>query len=65
MTLKNEEIDLWEYWTLKDVYQRLPFFIEKVYKKNRLHSSLKYLLPDEFEAMVLQTNNPLYPCPSC
>jgi len=63
-TLKSEEIDLWEYRTLEDVYQRLPFFIENVYNKKRLHSSLDYLPPDEFEAMVIQTNNLLHPCPS-
>jgi len=27
-TLKSEEIDLWEYRTPDEVYQRLPFFIE-------------------------------------
>jgi len=32
-TLKSEEIDLWEYRTLEDVHQRLPFFIEEVYNK--------------------------------
>ncbi len=63
-TLKSEEIDIWEYRTLEDVRQRLPFFIEEVYNKKRLHSSLGYLPIDEFEAMVIQTNKPLYPCPS-
>jgi len=63
-TLKSEEIDLWEYRTLEDVYHRLPFFIEEVYNKKRLHSSLGYLPTNEFEAKVIGTNNPLHPCPS-
>jgi transposase InsO family protein len=63
-TLKSEEIDLWEYRTMQDVYHRLPFFIEEVYNKKRLHSSLGYLPPDEFEAIAIQMNNPLHPCPS-
>lgn len=63
-TLKSEEVNLCDYHTLEEVYQRLPFFIEQVYNKKRLHSSLGYLPPDEFEAMVTQLNNPLHPCPS-
>ncbi len=48
-TLKYEEVYLSEYRTVDDVAERIPFFIEEVYNKKRLHSSLDYLTPDEFE----------------
>ena len=56
-TLKNEEVYLWEYRTLDDVHIRLPFFIQEVYNCKRLHSSLGYRPPVEFEEMFL-TQNP-------
>lgn len=56
-TLKYEEVYLWEYKTFQDVVERIPFFIEQVYNKKRLHSSLGYLPPNEFEA--LHSNNAL------
>ncbi len=52
-TLKYDEIHLKEYETITDVIENLPTFIEKVYNKKRLHSSLGYLPPEEFEAMIL------------
>jgi putative transposase len=48
-TLKYEEIYMREYNTILDVIDKLPFFIEEVYNKKRLHSSLNYLPPEEFE----------------
>ncbi len=48
-TLKYEEVNLWDYKTLADVQKRIPFFIQEVYNKKRLHSSLGYLPPNEFE----------------
>ena len=39
-TLKSEEVYLWEYETYRDVIERIPYFIEDVYNKKRLHSSL-------------------------
>jgi len=50
-TLKSEEVYLWEYRTMDDAQNRLPYFIEDVYNRQRLHSSLGYLPPVEFEEM--------------
>ena len=55
-TLKHEEVYLWEYETFDDVAERLPYFIEKVYNLKRLHSSLGYVPPDEFEASYYNNN---------
>jgi transposase InsO family protein len=51
-TLKYEEVHLWNYETYDDVLERLPFFIEAVYNRKRLHSSIGYVPPIEFEAAV-------------
>ena len=52
-TLKYEEVHLGNYETYEDVIERLPFFLEEVYNRKRLHSSIGYLPPVEFEAAVL------------
>ena len=57
-TLKQEEVYLWEYETFSDVIERIPYFIEDVYNRKRLHSSLGYRPPCEFEEMLLLTHNP-------
>lgn len=49
-TLKQEEVYLQEYHSFADAEQNLTTFIEKVYNEKRLHSSLGYLPPAEFEA---------------
>jgi transposase InsO family protein len=49
-TIKTEEVYLWEYRTLDDVLRRIPYFIEDVYNQKRLHASLGYMPPNEFEA---------------
>lgn len=48
-SLKVEEIHMWDYETYADVIERIPYFIEEVYNRKRLHSSLGYMPPEEFE----------------
>jgi transposase InsO family protein len=49
-TLKAEEVYLKEYWSLEEAEQNIGYFIADVYNAKRLHSSLGYLPPAEFEA---------------
>jgi putative transposase len=49
-TLKIEEVYLKDYRTFEEAGQNMGHFIEEVYNKKRLHSSLGYLPPVEFEA---------------
>jgi putative transposase len=51
-TLKAEEVYLTEYETLEDVLKAVPRFIESVYNEKRLHSSLGYFSPEEFEKLA-------------
>ena len=48
-TIKYDEIYMGHYETYLDVVENLPYFIEEVYNKKRLHSSLGYVPPEEFE----------------
>jgi putative transposase len=48
-TLKYNEVHLWNYRTILDVLDRVPYFIEEIYNKKRLHSALDYLAPEEYE----------------
>jgi len=52
-TLKVEEVYIKEYETFEEAYNNVKHFIEIVYNKKRLHSSIGYLPPNEFEAEVL------------
>ena len=49
-TLKQEEVYLKEYRSFEDAEANLDVFLEQVYNSKRLHSSLGYLPPAEFEA---------------
>ena len=50
-TLKVEEVYLKDYQTQQEAEANIGAFIEKVYNIKRLHSSLGYLSPVEFETM--------------
>ena len=63
-TLKAEDIYLGEYRTLEDVRSRLPYFIEQVYNRKRLHSALGYRPPEEFEALWTAAQTYQEPCRS-
>ncbi len=52
-TLKQEEVYLKEYDSFADAEENLTIFIEHVYNEKRLHSSLGYVPPVEFEAAYL------------
>lgn len=51
-TLKCEEVYLSEYDTYSDALDSIPTFIDDVYNKKRLHSSLGYRSPMDFEKEV-------------
>lgn len=48
-TLKREEVYLKQYQTFQEAEDNIRAFIEDVYNTKRLHSSLGYLPPTEFE----------------
>jgi len=43
---------LWQYEDFSDVVERIPYFIEDVYNRKRLHSSLGYRPPEEYERLL-------------
>lgn len=51
-TLKKDEVYLWEYGSFIDVAERIPYFIEEVYNRKRVHSGINYLPPVEFESIL-------------
>ena len=51
---------LWEYETFSDVVERIPYFIEDVYNKKRLHSSLGYRSPEEYERLLVKNSSREY-----
>jgi transposase InsO family protein len=54
-TIKEEEVDLSEYQDFEDARNQIGRFIEDVYNHKRIHSSLGYLTPVEFERAWLSS----------
>jgi putative transposase len=52
-TIKEEEVDLSDYQDYHDAYLQIGQFLEDVYMCKRVHSSLNYLTPVEFETQWL------------
>ena len=65
-TLKAEEVDGSSYRDLADARARIGHFIEGVYNRQRLHSALGYLSPEEYETIhpELSTAIPRPPAPT-
>ena len=55
-TIKEEEVYLSEYQNFTDAMSQIGYFIDDVYQKKRIHSSLGYLTPVEFEQAYWQGN---------
>lgn len=55
-TLKREEVHLNDYESVIEAKLRVEHFITEVYNQKRLHSSLGYRSPADFENSLLNTN---------
>ena len=53
-TVREEEIDLADYRDFAGAYGQLGWFLDDVYNRKRIHSSLGYLTPAEFEQQWLR-----------
>jgi len=51
-TLKHEEVNRTEYRNLTDARARIGRFLESIYNDKRMHSSLSYRSPNEFESSL-------------
>jgi transposase InsO family protein len=58
-TVKEEHIDYSEYQDFDDAYRQLKHWLEVTYMTERLHQSLEYVTPAEFELAALA--QPRYP----
>jgi putative transposase len=51
-TIKDEEVSLTEYADINDARTHIGVFLTDVYNTKRPHSSLRYLTPEEFQALA-------------
>jgi transposase InsO family protein len=58
-TLKEEHVDYSEYADFDDAYRQLKHWLEITYMTERVHQSLGYMTPAEFEVAALA--QPRYP----
>jgi transposase InsO family protein len=58
-TLKEEHVDYSEYRDFEDACQQIQRWLEVVYMTERIHQSLQYVTPAEFETTVLAQGYPL------
>lgn len=52
-TLKKEEVYLNDYETVVEAKMRIAYFIEEIYNTRRLHSSIGYQSPIDFENLII------------
>lgn len=53
-TFKEEHVDFADYDSFSDAQSQIQLWLEDIYNKLRMHSSLDYLTPAEFEAAFTQ-----------
>ncbi len=58
-TIKEEEVKLSDYQNYADAMRHIGRFLDEVYLHKRIHSSLGYLTPAEFESQWRQEQSGL------
>jgi transposase InsO family protein len=60
-TIREEEIDLCEYRDFAGAYGQLGRFLDDAYNRKRIHSSLGYLTPAQFEQQRFREQKAMAP----
>ena len=48
---------LWDYETFSNVIERISYFVEDVNNRKRVHSSLGYRPPEEYERLLTKNSS--------